>query len=49
MATLICIIVLFICVITPALLTIFNIINLFKKKKIKEKNLSTSGQKTKTP
>lgn len=36
MATLICIIVLFICVITPALLTIFNIINLFKKKKIKE-------------
>ena len=33
MATLICIIVLFICVITPALLTIFNIINLFKKKK----------------
>lgn len=36
MATLICIIVLFICVIIPALLTIFNIINLFKKKKIKE-------------
>ena len=37
MATLICIIVLFICVITPALLTIFNIINLFKKKKIRNK------------
>lgn len=36
MSTLICIIVLFICVIIPALLTIFNIINLFKKKKIKE-------------
>ena len=33
MATLICIIVLFICVITPALLTIFNIINLFNIRK----------------
>lgn len=36
MSTLIAIVALFICVVTPVLLTIFNIINLFKKKKIKE-------------
>ena len=37
MSTLIAIVALFICVVTPVLLTVFNIINLFKKKKIRNK------------